>query len=60
MTVKNSPIESTWALFWKVLSMPAPAPRWSGGSEFMTLAVLGAKNSPRARPTSSSRIANST
>ena len=46
MTVKKTPIESTWALFWNVLSMPAPAPRWSGGSEFMTLAVFGAKNSP--------------
>ena len=50
MTVKKTPIESTCALFWNVLSMPAPAPRWSAGSEFMTLAMFGAKNSPRDRP----------
>ena len=27
MTVKNTPMDSTLAEFWKVLSIPAPAPR---------------------------------
>ena len=44
--VKNRPIDSTVAEFWKVFSMPAPAPRWSGGRLFMTEAWLGEKNSP--------------
>ena len=60
MIVKKTPIESTLALFWNVLSIPAPAPRWSAGSEFMTLEVLGAKNMPIDSPMRSSRTANGT
>ena len=45
-TVKNRPIDSTVAEFWKVFSIPAPAPRWSAGRLFITAAWLGAKNSP--------------
>src|SRR6202453_5391014 len=45
-TVKNRPIESTVAEVWKVLSIPAPAPRWAGGRLFMTEAWLGEKNRP--------------
>ena len=44
--VKNRPIDSTVAEFWKVLSIPAPAPRCSGGRLFMTDDWLGEKNSP--------------
>ena len=44
--VKNRPMDSTVAEFWKVFSMPAPAPRWSGGRLFMTAAWLGEKNRP--------------
>ena len=44
--VKNRPIESTWAEFWNVLSIPAPAPRWSGGRLFITEAWLGEKKRP--------------
>ena len=40
------PIESTIAEFWKVVLMPAPAPRWPGGRLFMIAARLGEANSP--------------
>jgi hypothetical protein len=52
--VKNRPIDSTLAEFWKVFSIPAPAPRWSGGRLFMTPAWLGAKNIPM--PTAKKKI----
>ena len=44
--VKNKPNESTWAEFWNVFNIPAPAPLWSGGRLFITDAWLGEKNKP--------------
>ena len=38
---KKIPIDSTWAEFWKVVFMPDPAPRCSGGRLFITPARLG-------------------
>ena len=43
-------MDRTWAAFWKVFIMPAPAPRWSAGREFMTAARLGEANIPIDRP----------
>ena len=54
--VKNRPMDSTVAEFWKVLSIPAPAPRWSGGRLFMTAAWLGEKNRPM--PTANRKISS--
>ena len=44
MSEKKIPIESTWAEFWKVVSIPEPAPRCSAGRLFMTPARLGDMN----------------
>ena len=60
ISVKKMPIESTMAAFMVVAPMPEPAPRWSGGSEFMTAARLGEANRPMARPLASSRSPNQT
>ena len=54
------PIESTWAVFWNVALMPAPAPRWAAGRLFMIAARFGEENSPIARPLSRSSAANAT
>ena len=40
--------------------MPAPAPRWLGGSEFITPALFGAENRPMPIPISSRISANQT
>lgn len=40
-TVKKIPMESTFAEFWKVVFMPDPAPRCSGGRLLMTPARFG-------------------
>src|ERR1017187_2161620 len=58
--VKNRPMDSTVAEFWKVLSIPAPAPRCSGGRLFMTAAWLGEKDSPMATANTKMRTANRT
>ena len=52
MRVKNTPMDSTWALFWKVVFMPLPAPRCSGGRLFMTPARLGDAKVPEPSPLS--------
>ncbi len=44
--LKNTPIESTIAAFWKVVIMPAPEPRALPGRLFITSARLGAENMP--------------
>ena len=44
--MKKTPIESTLAEFMNVASMPAPAPRWEGGSAFMTPALFGEEKRP--------------
>ena len=59
MRVKKNPMDRTLAEFWKVLSIPPPAPRWLAGRLFITALVLGAANMPRDRPKSSSIRANS-
>ena len=41
MREKNTPIETTWAEFWKVVFMPEPAPRCCGGRLFITPVRLG-------------------
>ena len=55
---KKTPIESTIAEFWKVVAMPAPAPRPSAGRLFMMPAWLGEAKRPIAIPIRSSRPAN--
>lgn len=60
ITVKNTPIERTWAEFWKVFIMPAPAPRWSKGSEFITPARFGEAKRPIDMPITTSTSANQT
>src|ERR1700688_4529479 len=50
MRVKKNPMDSTLAEFWKVLSMPPPAPRWLAGRLFITRLVLGGANSPGDSP----------
>ena len=54
--VKNRPIDSTVAEFWKVFIMPAPAPRSSGGKLFMTDAWFGEKKRPM--PTAKRKISS--
>ncbi len=56
--VKNTPIESTLAEFMNVASIPAPAPRCSRGSAFITPALFGDANSPIPIPFSSRIAAN--
>ena len=58
MSVKKIPIESTWAEFWKVVVIPEPAPRCSGGRLFITAARLGDMNKPLLRPIMRSNGAN--
>ena len=60
ISVKKIPIESTWAEFWKVWFIPAPAPRCWAGRLFMTEARLGEANSPIEMPISASTSAKST
>ena len=50
MSVKKTPIESTLAEFMNVASIPAPAPRCAGGSEFMTPAAVGRREEAHADP----------
>ncbi|WP_327340146.1 hypothetical protein OG384_34055 [Streptomyces sp. NBC_01324] len=50
---KKMPIDSTVAEFWKVVLIPAPTPRWSGGRLFMIAARLGEAKSPMASPLTS-------
>ena len=56
--MKKTPIESTLAELTNVASMPAPAPRWVGGSAFITPALFGAANRPIPIPFSSRIAAN--
>ena len=58
ISVKKIPIDSTCAEFWKVWFIAPPAPRCSGGSEFMIAARLGDANIPIEIPVSSSAAAN--
>ena len=60
MTVKKTPIDRTIAEFWNVVAIPAPAPRWSEGSEFMMAARFGEVNSPMDRPMRRRRRPNQT
>ncbi len=50
MRVKNTPMDRIWAEFWKVVFMPEPAPRCSGGRLFMTAARLGEAKAPAPSP----------
>ena len=50
ISVKKTPIESTLAEFMNVASIPAPAPRWLAGSEFITPALFGDENRPIPTP----------
>jgi hypothetical protein len=56
--VKKIPMESTWAEFWKVVFIPDPAPRCSGGRLFMTPARFGDPNDDMVIPVKNSRMAN--
>ena len=47
---KKMPMDSTCAEFWKVVFIPEPAPRCSGGRLFMTPSRLGAPKAPMVRP----------
>ncbi len=58
--VKNRPIDRTVAEFWNVFSIPAPAPRWSGGKLFITDAWLGEKNMPMPSAKTKIKMANQT
>ena len=44
--MKKTPIESTLAELMNVASIPAPAPRCCGGSEFITPALFGEEKRP--------------
>jgi hypothetical protein len=55
---KKIPMESTRAEFWKVVAIPAPAPRRFGGRLFMIPAWLGEAKSPIPRPTRSNSNPN--
>ena len=59
ISVKKIPIESTWAEFWNVWFMPAPAPRWRAGRLFITPARFGAAKAPIDRPMRKMTPANS-
>ncbi len=50
MSEKKMPMESTIEEFWKVVSIPAPTPRRSGGRLFMTPARLGEEKTPMPSP----------
>ena len=54
------PIERTVAPFWKVEVMPAAAPRWRGGTEFMIAARFGEENRPIESPLTARMIAKPT
>ena len=60
MRLKNSPMDSTIAEFWKVAAIPLPTPRWSGGTLFMTWARFGDANRPMDAPSASNKTANHT
>ncbi len=60
MSEKKMPIESTSAEFWKVVAMPAPAPRRLAGRLFMIPAWFGEAKRPIPSPTMSSRRLNQT
>ena len=55
---KKMPIERTMAEFWKVVLIPAPAPRCSAGRLFMIAARFGDANSPIPSPFKRSSRAN--
>ena len=55
--VKKIPIESTCAEFWKVVFIPDPAPRCSGGRLFMTPARFGEPNMDMVSPVAKRRTA---
>ena len=56
---KKIPMERTWAEFWKVVLIPPPAPRCSGGRLFMTAARLGEPNMDMESPVNRSTTARS-
>ncbi len=58
MREKNRPIESGNPAFWNVASVPEAAPRWRAGTLFITLAMFGEANMPKAMPFTSSMAAN--
>jgi hypothetical protein len=55
--LKKRPMDNTMPLFWKVVRIPEAAPRSSGGTEFITAAVLGDANEPNPRPVANKRTA---
>ncbi len=58
--MKKTPIESTLDAVVAVVSTPAPAPRCSAGSEFITAALFGGVKSPIPAPIRSRMVANQT
>ena len=56
--VKKMPMDSTMAEFWKVVAIPAPAPRSFGGRLFMIPAWLGEAKSPMESPYNPNMSAN--
>ncbi len=48
MSEKKMPIESGMPSVWEVARMPEATPRLRAGTLFMTAAVLGAANMPKA------------
>ena len=59
MSEKKMPMESGQPSIWQVARMPEATPRLRAGTLFMTAAVLGAANMPKARPFRKSTRANS-
>ena len=60
ISVKKTPIESTWAEFWNVWFIAPPAPRSARGRLFITAARLGEANMPIEAPISSRISPNDT
>ena len=50
MSEKNSPMDTSMPLFWKVARIPEAAPRWRAGTEFMIPVVFGAAKRPKPMP----------
>ena len=50
MTLKKMPMDRTVAEFWKVVVIPAPAPRSCGGRLFMIATRFGEAKSPMESP----------
>ena len=50
MSEKKMPMESGMPSIWQVARMPEATPRLRAGTLFMTAAVFGAANMPKAMP----------